>query len=139
MRYFRYSLLAGLIITLLPLVCYSKGRHNSGAPAPQSAVLRVWISNIPSYTTTREQVLANALLVTDSVGCNVSGFTISMQAPGHDFYGPLYANGSALTDVQKDVIKKWDYPNSTLYVQDIHLNCNGQDVRAPALEYKYDH
>jgi hypothetical protein len=100
---------------------------------------RVWISNIPSYNTTRAELLANPFLITDSVGCKVSGFTLSLQAPGHDFYGPLYVNGNEFSEVQKETIKKWDYENVTLFVQDIHLNCHESDARSSALKYYFSH
>jgi hypothetical protein len=104
----------------------------------QSAEPRVWIKNVPSYNTSRDEILANPVLITDSPGCVVSGFTLSLQAKGQDFFGPLYAVGADFTDVQKAQIKKYVYPDVTVYIQDIHLNCNGQDTRSSALEYKYN-
>lgn len=100
---------------------------------------RVWIANIPSYNTTHELLVANTTLITDSVGCRVSGFTISLSAPGQPFYGPLYVNGNEESETQKGTIKKWaDIPKVTVHVQDIHLNCHETDATSPALEYTYN-
>ena len=111
-----------------------KEKGNTELPPP-----RVWIANIPSYTTTREMLLTNQTLITDSPGCVVSGFTLSLMAPGgHDFFGPLYAHGNEFSQVQKDKLKEWDFPNVTVYIQDIHLNCHNSDATSPALTYKYN-
>ena len=99
---------------------------------------RVWIANIPSYNTTHDLLVANTMMITDSVGCKVSGFTISLSAPGQPFYGPLYVNGNEESETQKATILKWDYPNVTVHVQDIHLNCHETDATSPALEYTYN-
>lgn len=114
----------------------NKKKKNEPAALPPP---RVRVGNIATYVTTREQILANPTLTTDSVGCRVSGFTISLSAPGHPFYGPLYAVGWEMTQVQKDVIKQWDYPDVTFYVQDIHLNCHETDATSPAFTLKFDH
>jgi hypothetical protein len=62
-----------------------------------------------------------------------------LQAPGHPFYGPLYAVGWEMTQTQKDVIKQWDYPDVTFYIQDIHLNCHEKDATSPPFQLKFDH
>jgi hypothetical protein len=129
-----------LVVVMLPSLLLSAQTKQKKDKEKQAATLpppRVWIPNIPSYTTTRDMVLANPMLVTDSVGCKVSGFTISLIAPGHDFYGPLYTNGFEMSEPQKDLIKSWNFPDVTMYVQDIHLNCHEQDARADALTYKF--
>src|SRR4051812_45350076 len=100
---------------------------------------RVWVANIHTWWTTRDSILSKPMLSTDSVGCRVSGFTISLQAPGRDFYGPLYSNTWEMTEVQKSVIKQWDYADVTLYVQDIHLNCHEKDATSPAFTLKFNH
>jgi hypothetical protein len=123
----------------------TKTKHKEkGAKKEEAKVLpppRVWIPNISSYETTHELLVANPMLITDSPGCRVSGFTVSLQAPGHDFYGPLYTNSNQglMTDVQKGVIKTWGaYKNVTLYIQDIHLNCHETDATSPPLKYYFN-
>lgn len=112
-----------------------KGHKGDGTLPPP----RVWIANIGSYTTTRDMLLTNQTLITDSPGCVVSGFTMSLMAPGgHDFFGPLYAHGNEFSQIQKDKLKEWDFPNVTVYIQDIHLNCHNSDATSPALTYKYN-
>ena len=120
----------------------TKGKDKSKADNKKEAVLpppRVWIRNIPSYTTTHDLLVANPFMITDSVGCKVSGFTVSLMAPGHDFYAPLYSNTWEMTDIQKGVIKTCgDYKNVTLYIQDIHLNCHETDATSPPLTYYFN-
>lgn len=136
-------LLFVLILLLIP--CFSalaqktrryrnKANIKNELPYPN-----VWIGNIRTYYTTRDSILANPILTTDSVGCRVSGFTVSLQAPGHDFFGPLYSNTWEMTEIQKTKIKEWDYKDVTLYIQDIHLNCHEKDATANPFSVKFDH
>ena len=127
-----------LLILLLPtLLSYGqKNKHkHDDEPLPPP---RVWIADIPTYNTTHELMKKAHTLVTDSVGCRVSSFTISLSAPGQPFYGPLHAVGWEMTETQKGIIEKWDYPNVTVHVQDIHLNCHETDATSPALKYYYN-
>ncbi len=130
-----------LLLLALPASSFAqhkhKHKHDKEADAPPPP--RVWVGNIHTYYTTRDSILAHPQLNTDSVGCRVSGFTISLQAPGHPFYGPLYAVGWEFTKVQKDVIQQWDYPEVTFYVQDIHLNCHEKDATSPPFQMRFDH
>jgi hypothetical protein len=129
-----------LLMFLLPAVVTFGQRHKKDKEEEKQVLPppRVWIANIPSYNTTHELMMANPFLVTDSVGCKVSGFTISLTAPGQPFYGPLYVNGNEMSETQKGVIKNWDYPNVTVHIQDIHLNCHETDATSPALRYTYN-
>jgi hypothetical protein len=117
---------------LISLASYAqKHKHKKAAADEAPPPPRVWLANIHTYYGSKDSVLAKPMLSTDSVGCRPSGFTVSLQAPGHDFYGPLYSNTWEMTQAQKDAIIKWDYPNTTLYIQDIHLNCHEKDAVAP--------
>jgi len=125
------------LLTLSAFLSYGHQKHKKADdPLPPP---KVWVGHINTYSTTREQILSNPMMTTDSVGCRVSGFTISLQAPGHPFYGPLYAVGENFTQVQKDVIQQWDYPNVTFYIQDIHLNCHEKDATSPPFQLHFDH
>jgi hypothetical protein len=136
----RNTFLLLVVLTLIPAlscVAQKKRKHKDVEnPAPYP---RVWIGNIHTYYTTRDSILAHPLLNTDSVGCRVSGFTVSLQAPGHPFFGPLYSNTWEMTQIQKDKIKEWDYKDVTLYIQDIHLNCHEKDATANPFSVKFDH
>lgn len=125
------------VLTLPTLLTYAqkKKKEKTDTPLPPP---RVWIANIPSYNTTHDLMVANTTLITDSVGCKVSGFTISLSAPGQPFYGPLYVNGNEMSETQKTTIKKWDYPKVTVHIQDIHLNCHETDATTPAITYTYN-
>ncbi len=128
-----------LLVLLLPALLsfgQRKKKHKSeDEPLPPP---RVWIADIPTYNTTHEYLKNAEYLTTDSVGCRVSSFTISLSAPGQPFYGPLHAVGWKLSETQKNTIAKWDYPNVTVHVQDIHLNCHEKDATSPALKYYYN-
>jgi len=129
-----------LLVALIAPAVLSYGQKHK-KDKKEEAVLpppRVWIANIPSYNTTHDMLVDNTLLITDSVGCKVSGFTISLTAPDQPFYGPLYVNGNEESETQKSTIKKWDYPKVTVHIQDIHLNCHETDAKSPALEYTYN-
>ncbi len=127
-----------LFILLMLPACVSFAQKKKSAPA-EGKYPNVWVGNVRSYYTYLDTILANPMLLTDSVGCKVSGFTISLMAPGHDFYGPIHANGNEFTQQQKDLIKTWDYKDVTFYVQDIHLNCHETDAVAHPFQLKFDH
>jgi hypothetical protein len=100
---------------------------------------RVWIANLPSYNTTYELITANNPLITDSVGCKVSLFSISLSAPGQPFYGPMHCVGNIMNESQRAAIERWkDIKDITLHIQDIHLNCHETDATSPALTYMYN-
>jgi len=129
-----------LVVLLLPgLLASAQHKHKKHKAAPEGKYPNVRIGNITTYYTTREAILANPILTTDSVGCRVSGFTVSLQAPGHDFFGPLYSTTWEMTAIQKQKIQEWDFKNVTLYIQDIHLNCHETDAVAHPFEVKFDH
>jgi hypothetical protein len=131
-----------IYIFLLVVPSTLQAQHKGGKKRDAVKVLpepRVWIRNISSYHTDRDAILANPVLITDSVGCKVSGFTVSLEAPDHDFYGPLHVNGDEMSDVQKAVIKEWDYKGVTVHIQDIHLNCHETDATSSPLKYYFDH
>lgn len=123
-----------LLLVALPFAAsYAQNKKKQAEVLPPP---RVWIKNTSSWTLTADEVLAVPEMTTDSPGCRVSGFTVSVTAPGHPFYGPLYAVGWQMTDVQKGVIKQWgDYDDVILYIQDIHLNCHESDATSPGLKY----
>jgi hypothetical protein len=113
---------------------HKKENEPAALPPP-----RVWITNIPAYNTTYDQIMANPMLITDSPGCKVSLFTISLEAPKEPFYGPLHCVGNTMNEMQRGAIERWkDKKNITLHVQDIHLNCHETDATSPALRYMYN-
>ena len=127
-----------LLLILPSLVSTAQPGHKK-KKTTEGAYPRVWVGNVRTYYTSRDSILANPMLVTDSVGCKVSVFTISLMAPGHDFYGPIHANGNQFTQQQIDLIKGWDFKDVTLYIQDIHLNCHETDAVANPFQLKFDH
>ena len=128
---------SGLFILLMLSAIVSLAQKHKKEPE-EGTYPRVWVGNIRSYYTCRDSILAKPMLVTDSVGCKVSGFTISLMAPGHDFYGPIHANGNEFTEQQKDLVKTWNYKEVTFYVQDIHLNCHETDAVAHPFQLRFD-
>ena len=128
------------ILLLTPFIFSYAGDKNKKKKAtkaePAKPIVRV--GSINSYMTTRAEILSNPKLTIDSP-CAIAGFSVSLVAPGHDFFGPLYAHGVDFTDIQLAKIKEWDYPNVTVYIEDIHCNCHEQDYAPPAIVLKYDH
>lgn len=128
-----------LAIIALPIAAHAQKKKNKKEEAQVLPPPRVWIANIPAYSTTYDMIMANPLLITDSVGCRVSLFSISLTAPGEPFYGPLHNVGDKMNETQRGAIERWkDKKNVTLHVQDIHLNCHETDATSPALEYYYN-
>ena len=132
------SILFVLMMLVLPAVflyAKDKNKHKKKTQGPVLPVVRV--GNINSYLTTREEILANPRLTIDSP-CAIAGFSVSLEAPGHDFFGPLYVHGTDMNDLQIGKIREWDYPNVTIYIEDIHCNCHEQDYAPPAIVLKYN-
>jgi len=128
-----------ICLLLLPVLLYGKQKHKKHQEENTAAYPHVQIGNITSWYTSRDSILANPTLTTDSVGCRVSGFTVSLQAPGQPFFGPLYSNTWEMTEIQKSKIKEWDFKDATIYIQDIHLNCHEKDAVANPFSVKFDH
>lgn len=128
-----------LAVALLPMAAHAQKKKKKKEEGNVLPPPRVWIANIPAWSTTYDMIMANPLLTTDSVGCRVSLFTISLSAPGEPFYGPLHCVGNTMNEQQRAAIERWkDKKNITLHVQDIHLNCHETDATSPALEYYYN-
>jgi len=128
-----------ICLLLLPVLLYGKQKNKKHQEENTAAYPHVHIGNITSWYTSRDSILANPTLTTDSVGCRVSGFTVSLQAPGQPFFGPLYSNTWEMTEVQKSKIKEWNFKDATIYIQDIHLNCHEKDAVANPFSVKFDH
>ena len=128
-----------ICLLLLPVLLYGKQKNKKHQEENTAAYPHVQIGNITSWYTSRDSILANPTLTTDSVGCMVSGFTVSLQAPGQPFFGPLYSNTWEMTEVQKSKIKEWNFKDATIYIQDIHLNCHEKDAVANPFSVKFDH
>jgi hypothetical protein len=127
-----------LVIFLLIPSVFTYAKHKKKQKKSQAVLPVVRMGHINSYMTTREEILSMPKLTIDSA-CAIAGFSISLVAPGHDFFGPLYVHGDEMNDLQKGKIKEWDYPNVTIYIEDIHCNCHEQDFAPPAIVLKYDH
>lgn len=129
-----------LVVSILfaPFVFSYAGDKQGKKNKPEPAKPIVRVGTINSYLTTRAEILSNPKLTIDSP-CAIAGFSVSLVAPGHDFFGPLYAHGVNFTDLQIAKIKEWDYPNVTIYIEDIHCNCHEQDYAPNAIVLKYDH
>ncbi len=126
------------ILAMPTLLAYGQKKKHKAEPEALPPP-RVWIANIPAYNTTYDMILANTVLTTDSVGCKVSLFSISLSAPGQPFYGPMHCVGDHMNESQKAAIVRWkDNKNITLHIQDIHLNCHETDATSPALTYMYN-
>ena len=135
----RKLLLFVFLLLSVPMVfCYAKDKNKKKKDAAKPALPIVRVGTINSYMTTRAEILSNPKLTIDSP-CAIAGFSVSLIAPGHDFFGPLYAHGVDFTEIQLAKIKEWDYPNVTVYIEDIHCNCHEQDYAPPAIVLKYDH
>ncbi|GAA4466473.1 hypothetical protein GCM10023093_20680 [Nemorincola caseinilytica] len=130
-----------LAILSLPALAVSAQKKKSKKDAEANVLPppRVWIANIPAYATSYDMIMANPLLTTDSPGCKVSLFSISMSIPDGTFYGPMHCVGNTMNETQRAAIERWkDKKNITLHVQDIHLNCHETDATSPALKYTYN-
>lgn len=126
------------VMAVPAFVTYGQKKKHKSEPE-QLPPPRVWIANIPAYSTTYDMIMANPTLITDSVGCKVSLFSISLSAPGEPFYGPMHCVGNTMNEMQKGAIERWkDKKNITLHIQDIHLNCHETDATSPALRYTYN-
>lgn len=127
-----------LLLTAPVIAVHAQKKKHSSEPA-ELPPPRVWIANIPAYNTTYDMIMANPLLITDSPGCRVSLFSISLSAPNEPFYGPMHCVGDKMNESQRGAIERWkDKKNITLHIQDIHLNCHETDATSPALRYYYN-
>jgi len=89
--------------------------------------------------TSRTEILKNAKLVSTASNCEVTSYSFSIKAEGHELTGPFEIKGSELPEKIKARIREWDYPGTQIMIRDIHVSCGGSDHVAYSLFLGYDH
>ena len=93
---------------------------------------------VTAVYTTRTEILKNAWLVSTASNCEVTSFSFSIQSEGHTLTGPFEIKGSAIPEKIKNKIREWDYPNTQITINNIHITCGGNDHIAYPLFLNYD-
>ena len=123
------------------IFCFSK---NSFSQKPNQKGLIAFpfgITDTAQLThATYDQMLANPSLVCKQANCKVTEFDISFLPKGKDFLGPYHIKGSSLIDgmalkLMKQ-IKDSGYANTRVFIENIHISCNGQDMLARTIAMK---
>ncbi len=130
-----------IVLLLLPtLLTFGEQKNKKPKKEQKKApAYTIRVGSLDNYYTTREKILANPKLVCDQSNCRIISYTMSWDAPGHDFFGPVFCGNPDFSTDQQAKIREWDYKGSTLYIQDIHINCDGQDITMDPIILKWDH
>jgi len=94
---------------------------------------------VTAVSTTRSAILKNAWLVSTASNCEITSYSFSIKAPGHELTGPFEIKGSLLPEKLKNKIREWDYPGTQVMIKNIHVTCGGNDHIAYSLFLNYDH
>jgi hypothetical protein len=94
---------------------------------------------VAAIYTTRTEILKNAWLVSTASNCEITSYSFSIKAEGHELTGPFEIKGSAIPEKLKNKIREWDYPGTQITINNIHVSCSGNDHIAYSLFLNYDH
>jgi len=125
----KFFLLAMLCIILSPKKNYAQSASSN---KPSIA----WLSNVDSVNIPLKKIIDNPKLITTVPGCEVTGFTISFLPKGGEFRGPYKTTGAALRENDVNFLKEFTATNVRIFIEDIHLNCDGKDRTSQSLIYK---
>jgi hypothetical protein len=73
-------------------------------------------------------LLANPKMVSAKSSCEVTSFTISFLPEGGEIFGPFKTEGASIMEKQIGYIKAHANENVKIFIEDIHMSCNGKDV-----------
>lgn len=94
---------------------------------------------VTAVYTSRAEILKNKRLISTASNCEVTSYTFSIKAEGHNLTGPFEVKGADLTEKLRDKIREWDYPGTQVMFKNIHVTCGGNDHVAYSLFLNYDH
>jgi hypothetical protein len=115
---------------LLSLCCMQMAKAQS-APKAQRANVR--LANEERKMIQVKTILANPKLVSAKPSCEVTSFVISFQPEGGEKYGPFRTEGATLKPEHCKYLKEKEDANVRIFLEHIHLSCNGQDVTEPTI------
>jgi hypothetical protein len=131
---FKITILKSPVLTatilLMSLCCTYQTLAQSGSQSPRA---NVRLANEERKMIQVKTILANPKLVSAKPSCEVTSFVISFQPEGGEKYGPFRTEGATLKPEHCKYLKEKEDANVRIFLEHIHLSCNGQDVTEPTI------
>jgi hypothetical protein len=97
-------------------------------PPAAQAKANVRLANEKGKNIQLKTLLANPKLVSAKASCQVANFSISFLPEGGELYGPFRTEGAMISDKHLNYLKAHAEYNIKIFIEHIHMTCNGKDV-----------
>jgi len=118
-----YTLMALMFFCLLSLNTYAQNKT-------KISPYKIKLAGCDSSRISLKTILENPLVTATYPGCKVDRYYISYVPDGGDFVGPIFAKGSALPENTVNYLKEFTNMTVKIFIDSVHLNCNGKDTLA---------
>ncbi|MCF8449355.1 MAG: hypothetical protein K9G49_05725 [Taibaiella sp.] len=98
-------------------------QKNTKKATPNVLLAGVDATEIPLKT-----IIANPQLITNMPGCKVTSFFISFKPKDGDYFGPFETKGDMIKENQINYLKEFTNTKVRIFLETIHVNCNGTDI-----------
>lgn len=121
------------IVSAITLMLSLAASGSYAQNTPQAPRANVRLANEERKMIQVKTILANPKLVSAKPSCEVTSFVISFQPEGGEKYGPFRTEGATLKPEHCKYLKEKEDANVRIFLEHIHLSCNGQDVTEPTI------
>ena len=102
---------------------------------PRKNQYTVKLANSDSQKIALKTILKNPNLTTTYPGCEISNFTLGFLPDGGEFKGPYKISGSKIPENNLNYLKVFTNMKVRIFIDEIHLKCNGKDSLVPGHIY----
>lgn len=94
----------------------------------KKATPNVLLAGVDAIDIPLKTIIANPQLITNMPGCKVTSFLISFLPKDGDYFGPFETKGDMIKENQINYLKEFTNIKVKIFIETIHVNCNGTDV-----------
>ncbi len=127
----RYRLKHTTVVLFITMLCFMQPTAAQNVPTKPKANVR--LANEDRKNIQVKTLLAYPKLVSAKPSCEVTSFSISFLPEGGQLYGPFRTEGAAIDEKQVNYLKEHAAENVKIFIEHIHLSCNGNDVTEPSI------
>lgn len=96
----------------------------------------VRLANIDPPNIPLKTIIKNPNLITADPACKVIRYTIGFYPDGGNYMGPFEVTGSKLIENNINYLKEFTNMKVRIFIESIHINCNGKDSITIPLIYQ---
>ncbi len=116
------------ICALLTIVFFSLANGAIYAQKTQNKYpYKVKLAGSDSVKVPLKTILANPKITTTHPGCEIASYVISFMPEGGEYFGPFSVKGSAIPENNVNFLREFTNMTVKIFIDEIHLNCNGKD------------